>query len=93
MSGTAHGAFASLTTLTRRTFALALANALSPRAPVCRTPCRHPTIHPAQIASADKPPILRALLARLRSCPCAVVRRGKRLVAYSDQARNAIAGT
>lgn len=38
-----------------------------------------------QVQAANKPPLLRALLARLRSCPCAVVRKGKRLVAYSDQ--------
>jgi hypothetical protein len=38
-----------------------------------------------QVQAANKPPLLRALLARLRSCPCAVVRKGKRLVAFSDQ--------
>ena len=38
----------------------------------------------AQAQAANKPPLLRALLARLRACPCAVVRKGTRLVAYSE---------
>ena len=37
------------------------------------------------LPTTSKPPLIRALLARLRSCPCAVVRKGTRIVAYSDQ--------
>ena len=37
------------------------------------------------LPTTSKPPLIRALLARLRSCPCAVVRKGQRLVAYSGQ--------